>query len=310
MWGDKMSKKGSSGNTILIIGGLLAGAYVLSQKGEKSENPLLNIFPGGFGGNGALPDMGGIFDGLTNMLGGVTGNLTDAANSLLSAVGNIPAQFNVPFPEIVNTGGGGGTPPNPNQLNPSGSAIIDLANSANTLIDAARSLAITGVGSYAAYKTLPSILKAAKPGIQLGSKAVSDFAVRTTQTGLNWTSAGINALSKPVAALPKIPVVMAAAASGAAGYAVGSWFNTTSAGQALQNFSGEMGAKFAKTSVGNYFFPAAKVNTQNPTVQLVQKYQAQGMSRQQIITQIGQDRLPVAGSSFNQAKVRIVGGAR
>jgi hypothetical protein len=319
-------------NDGLWIAGGLAAVLILSgslDKG-KSENPLLNIFPGGFGGDGSLPDLGGIFHGLTYMLDGLTDNLTDATKSMLTAIGDIPTNFNVPPPSPGLTGNGGGAhpSPNPSRLNPSGSFIVDLANAADTLTDAVRSLAITGVGSYAAYKTLPTAINAAKPYIQSTSRAVSNFAARTTQTGLNWASTAINTLSKDVAALPKIPVVMATLASGAAGYAVGSWFNTTSVGKALIEKSGQAGAAFARTSIGQKVYGVAQLNTVKTDSALskigmsttqVQEYLKQGYTPAQIVRgdPLNKPKYPqVFGASTGTYSKdapqlgRIVGGAR
>lgn len=326
---------------VIIIGGI-AALFLLSAKDENGQ-PLISfgdLLSGGdlpsigmpeLGGLGGETGLGGFLDnlgaGLANMFGGIG-----------AGIGQIPT-FKLPD----MSGGTSGTTPNqaphqePSQgggfwntpiVQPTGNVFTDAGNSISQTAMSLAKAGVVGLGIYAGAKVAMPVLSAVAPplgkALAMPVSQVGANIARTASSGTRViaSSAGnvAKVLTSPVgklAASPlgKVGVVGAAISAGAAGFAVGSWFNTTPAGQALIEKSGEAGAAFAKTGIGSAVFGTpAQLNT----VKTDAAFSKIGLNTTEVRNLLSQGFTPaqiVSGSykgqsSFSQATNRIVGGAR
>lgn len=277
-----MAKK-SSNNTLLLLGAVLGGAWLISKQngGQNPLSTILNIFPSGESGNanggidlgGLLGgdnggglfgngfDFGGLFDNFNNAWSNLFNAQNSAWQSAFSGLGGGGNGGGTTTPPTIPSGnGGGGYPPSmPN-------TIPNILNSLGFSAQSIGKGAIMLGGTYLGVKALSPVAPAIGQGIATGVRAVTPSlasGARTVVSGLGRAATGFAGyLGTPVTALGVTGTVAAiplVAAAGYGGYKAGQWFNTTSAGKSLIEASGKAGASFSKTAVGQVFFPSAGV---------------------------------------------------
>jgi hypothetical protein len=171
-------------------------------------------------------------------------------------------------------------------------------NAAGQLVPTLVKGAVTGAGIYYGSKVLTPALNAARPAIAQTARSGASFVSNTAKSALNTGSKGIsgffNALSKPVSSLPKVGVVAAVAGAGALGYGVGTLFNKTSAGQALQSWSSQQGAKVGASNniISQALFPHATLNTSKTDASFAKL----GLTTAQVQANIAAGRNPLTGA--------------
>lgn len=256
---------------MLGIGGVVAYEVLKGDKAAPLDNPL-SLLTGNSPGGGL--DLSGLFSGLGNMLGGLGGSGGGLLGGGLDLSG-----FQSAFDKFMAglPGGGGGTGP-AGPAGPAGQAGPGLLDTVNHAIDApaafvasfgpmfeglgagikeagggilgaGQGLAI-GAGSLAAF---PAVLGAAKgiaPMLEGAGRAIAPAISRAAALA---SSSFVDTMAAP-ATLGAASIIGVPVAFGI-GYGAGSLFNLTPPGKALLNASGNAGAAFSHTALGQKFFP-------------------------------------------------------
>ncbi len=251
-----------------------------------STNPITSIFGGGGGSDGST-GLGGLLDGLGNGISGLFGNLglglgnltgnltgngtglfsgldntfkglTDSINKVLTNNGNNPLNPANPNAPVSPTDTGSKYPPSyPN-------TIPNILYSGGDLVKSLGVTAIEGVGAYLGYKALsPVIAGISKSAAPIVSRAITgggNVALNAGRSVISGVTKGLGTYSTllrtPLSALPSTGVLgmtgaaVSVVAAGAAGYGLGTLFNKTAPGKALIEKSGELGAAFERTNIG------------------------------------------------------------
>jgi len=331
-----------------MLGGAAFLAYqMLKPQAEDGGGGILDsLLPGDLPEVGGL-DLGGIFSGLFSgigeMIGGIMGGLPGGDGSIPGDAANIWATIqdwmkNPPWlpPDGGGGGGGGGgngdgnghtEPPDKpgffDPLQPTGSVITDLANAVMGVGKAA----LTGAGVYAGVKVGLPLATAVGRAI---TPAVTQIAARglgLANSGLGAVRTGLGAaagyLGTPLSALGvagwagAIPL---AAAAGYGGWQLGQMFNESRAGQALQTWSGNLGASVARGNnpIQAVFFPRSNVNMVAMANAAPNIYRRYGVTAQQLINMTTTQQrvilhnaagapLPtIGGYSPNSRQVRLI----
>lgn len=296
----------------VLIAAIVAGAFLLTRKDESGQ-PVFNL--GGLTG-GEAPSFGldgsGIFENLGAGLGGMLNNLGLGLGTMIAGF-QMP-QIDIPqipnlFPTPTPNGGAGQTPhvepTSPNQsggnggfwqtptVAPTGNVFTDLGNTISQTAMSVAKAGLVGGATYLGAKALAPVVSTAGQGaatiIRAGVPAAKSVVSSGGRVVTSLAGNAARALTSPVSKVVTgsvggaVGTGLAVIGAGAAGYAAGSWFNTTPAGQALIEKSGEAGAAFARTSIGQKVFGVAQVNTSKTSVQLIQEAQAQGLTGQAAI---------------------------
>lgn len=275
-------------NDALMIAAIVGGALFLPSILGKGEDGGMSFTFGGFGG-GDTPalDLSGILGGLpsgTNFFGDFSAGLNDLFSGVggaFSSLGNAAENLNsggnntgldinglldkllgaIPNVPNTGTGGGGGLIPQIPSAQTIGQNIGDIGGGLQEVAKAA----IMGGGAYLGFKALQPVAPVVGRAVAGGVKAVASPATKVVGSVASnaakfLTSPVSKAFGSVGGALGSTVAVIGA---GAAGYAAGSWFNTTSAGQALIEKSGELGAKVAagNNPIQAVLFPHANVSS-------------------------------------------------
>jgi hypothetical protein len=300
-----------SKNDGIIIAGIVAGALFLpSILGNKSEGGGTGIVLGGMGGGdtpsldlsgllGGLGGGGGVFDfsGINDMfsdLGTMFSGLGGGGNSPFTPSPSTPSTPSNPFEYLLRV-----IQEPANIIAETGKATATAATGIGSginlagegLMEIAKSAAL-GAGTYLGFKALQPVAPVVGKAVATGVRAVASPATRVAASVASNVG---RALTSPVSRVftgtvgGAIGSTLAVVGAGAAGYGVGTLFNQTAAGKALIEKSGELGASFAKTSLGQKLYGVAQVAPASQSTQsnFEKRYgitleQAQGMSTAQL----------------------------
>ncbi len=301
-------------NDGLIIAGVI-GAVLLFSAEDSEGQPLISfgdLLSGGDLPSNDFPSIGG--DGFNSFLSGIGsffGSIGDGFGQfpsidVPSLTGGTP---NITLPEFdagrkVNPSGGDfwNTP----IVTPTGNVFTDIGNSLSQTAMSLAKAGVAGLGIYAGSKIAVPVLQTVAPPVARSltspvsqiagdvGKTVSSGTKVVANVATNVSKVATSPVSRVAASpLGKVGVVGAAVTAGAVGYAAGSWFNTTAAGQALIEKSGQAGAAFARSSIGQKVYGVAQLDTAKTdsafskiglTTSQVQTLLKQGYTPQQIVT--------------------------
>jgi len=285
---------------VLIIGGVaFLGYQVIKNKSEDGGG--LNLL-GGIGGG--LLDLSDLFGGLTDMFSGVTEGIFSSMPDFGGLFGGIQDTFSTMMQGFNDAwsrtwggggdGGGGGEPGTPGTpgtpgapgggwfepplVMPTGNTWTDISNAVSQGAMTLAKAGLTGVGIYAGAKVGIPFLKATVPALntpvgtalKTGGNMVTSTMRGAANVGRSGAGYLLNLLKSPVTKLGVGGTAMAVPMLGAAawgGWELGQAFNRTAAGQALQEWSGEMGAKVGggENFVQKFLFPHAGETTWSPS---------------------------------------------
>ncbi len=285
---------GGSGGSGLDNNDVFAALQNAFSQGAASVTGAAGALTGGLGG--ALTGGGAGLD-LGLSLSDISGALKDAFNKGVDSVKGAA--------EVI-TGGGGGQ-----GAGGSGSQGAGQANTIPNILNAlgdntmkiGQGAAWLG-GTYLTVRAAGPIAPAVGQGVAMGVRTAAPYVAGSIGSALG-------ALGTSVAALPVVGVAAASIAAGGAGYGAGTLFNQTPAGQSLIQNSSNIGAKLgsSNTGLGQLLFPKAQL-TQSATDYAASPSGAAAIAAIQAARAAGNLGAPAPVSSFNQATVRIKGGAR
>jgi len=239
----------------------IGGYYIFSKSKTKDDTDSGGGFSfdlGDFFSNFKSPENFNIGDFLTGLLSGnqnESGNILDSLKDLFSGFTN---PLNIITPPKAETDNTSLFDLLNNLINQPSKIILSTGEAVNTagagIYKAATGVLIAG-GTYVGVKTFTPIA----PAISNALKTIISGAVKT---GSKAIGAGGAALLAPVSSLPPVGVGLAAAGAFAGGYALGNLFNQTPAGQAVQKWSGNIGASLgaSNTGLGQVLFPKAQLS--------------------------------------------------
>lgn len=266
-------KKGGGTNTVLVIGAIAGGAYLLSKSGGVSPSTFLNIFPSGDSGGGLFG--GGTFGEPFDM-GGFMGGLRDIFSGIKGGQGGTtaPFDFNAFLDALMGRQGGGTTPPTaptspegggypPSQPNTIPNILNALGYSAKSIGQGALMAGGAVLGFRALAPVAPAVGRAIAQPLATGARGALNLAGRGL-TGLGaYLTTPVTALgvTGTIAAIPLV------AAAGYGGYKAGEALMRTPVGESMLNLSGQAGAAFARSSLGAKVYGYATTSTRTQLIQ-------------------------------------------
>ena len=331
----------SKGDNLLLIGlAAIAGVALLSRGDSDSDSDSGSLIPFPIpGADNWIPypiTQGGGFN-LT--MPGLGGGLNMPDLNIPDWTQYVPdwTKFLPDWPSLLPDwmrGPGPGTTDSSDSTNPQSQTNTFVQNvqavtaGISALGDTVLKTGLTLGGGYVAAKYGgPLFRSVATAGGQLAQQT-GQLASGALRSAGSIAGAVGRAMIAPVSTVPAVAVGAGAVAAGAAGFALGSWINTTAAGQKLQDLSGQAGASFARSKIGQAAFGVAKLDTKatdaafsniGMTTSQVQTYLKEGYTPSQIVRgdplnkpQYPQQFGAATGTYSKDAPTlgRIVGGAR